>query len=85
VRCLPLPDQYGTYHIDSTLKVADKSAVKEMTAMLHPLRKALEQARKAFLSQLTRYWVKPCCENPLHLINYSSLAYLPALGPVSSA
>jgi hypothetical protein len=48
--------------------------------MLHPLIKALGQARKAFLSPLMRYWVKPCCENPLHLINYSSPAYLPALG-----
>jgi hypothetical protein len=60
--------------------VADKSAVKEMTAMLHPLIKALGQARKAFLSPLSRYWVKPCCKNPLHLLNYSPPAYPPALG-----
>jgi Tfp pilus assembly protein FimV len=55
VRHLPLPDRCGTYHIDGTLQVADKSAVKEMPAMMHPLIKALEQARKAFLSPLTRY------------------------------
>ncbi len=48
--------------------------------MLQPLIKALGQAMKAFLSPLTRYWIKPCCGNPLHLTNYPSPAYLPALG-----
>jgi hypothetical protein len=51
-----------------------------MTALLHPLIKALGQSRKAFLSPLSRYWVKPCCDNPQHLVNYTSRAYLPALG-----
>jgi hypothetical protein len=51
-----------------------------MTALLYPLIKALGQARKAFLSPLTRYWVKPCCDNPLHLVNCSSPAYLLVLG-----
>jgi hypothetical protein len=80
VRHLPLPDRCGTYHINGSLHVADKNAVKEMTTMLQPLIKALGQARKAFLSPLTRYWIKPCCDDPLHHTNYPSTAYLPALG-----
>jgi hypothetical protein len=60
--------------------VADKTAVKEMTALLQPLIKAMGQAKKAFLSPLTRYWLKPCCDNQLHHLNYSAPTYLPALG-----
>ncbi len=75
-----MPDRYGTYHIDITLQAADKTAVKEMTALLHPLIKALGQSRKAFLSPLTRCWVEPSCDNPHHLVNYSSPTYLPPLG-----
>ncbi len=80
VRHLPDPDNCGRYHIDGTLQVADKAAIKEMTASLHPLIKALGQARKAFLSPLTRYWLKPCCDDTNHHLNYSAPAYLPALG-----
>jgi hypothetical protein len=36
--------------------------------------------RKAFLAPLTRYWVKPCCDDPNHHLNYSAATYLPALG-----
>jgi hypothetical protein len=42
--------------------------------------KALGQSKKAFLAPLTRYWLKPCCDNPLHHVNYSAATYLPALG-----
>jgi hypothetical protein len=80
VRHLPLPDRCGTYHIKGSLHVADKNAVKEMTTMLQLLVKALGQARKAFLSPLTQYWIKPCCEDPHHHTNYPSPTYLPALG-----
>jgi hypothetical protein len=80
VRTLPKPDSTGRYHINGTLQVADKTAVKEMTAVLQPLIKALGQAKKAFLSPLTRYWLKPCCDNQLHHLNYSAPTYLPALG-----
>ncbi len=44
VRHLPTCDLQGRYHIDGTLQVADKPAIKEMTAMLSPLIKALGQA-----------------------------------------
>jgi hypothetical protein len=36
VRHLPKPDFRGHYHIDGTLQIADKAAVKEMMAMLSP-------------------------------------------------
>jgi hypothetical protein len=63
-----------------TLQVADKPAVKEMTTLLVPLLKALGSVKKAFLAPLTRYWVKPCCEDPNHHLNYTAATYLPALG-----
>ncbi len=80
VRHLPTPDKQGRYHIEGTLQVADKTAIKEMIALLTPLIKALGQARKAFLAPLTRNWIKPCCDNVNHHVNYSYLTYLPALG-----
>jgi hypothetical protein len=45
-----------------------------------PLLKALGQAKKTFLAPLTRYWLKPCCDDPLHHLNYAAPTYLPALG-----
>jgi hypothetical protein len=51
-----------------------------MTALLHPLIKSLGQAKKAFLSPLTRYWLKPFCDDVKHHLNYSGLTYWPALG-----
>jgi hypothetical protein len=54
--------------------------VKETTALLSPLLKALGQAKKVFLAPLTRYWLKPCCDDPLHHLNFSAPTYLPALG-----
>jgi hypothetical protein len=49
VRHLPIPDKQGRYHIDGTLQVADKTAIKEMTALLSPLIKALGHARESVL------------------------------------
>jgi hypothetical protein len=69
VRHLPTPDKQGRYHIEGTLQVADKTAIK-----------ALGQARKAFLAPLMRYWIRPCCDNVNHHLNYSSPTYLPTLG-----
>jgi hypothetical protein len=80
VRHLPTADRQGRYHIEGTLQVADKTAIKEMTAMLTPLIKALGQARKASLAPLTRYWIRPCSDNVSHHLNYTSPTYLPALG-----
>jgi hypothetical protein len=80
VRYLSAPDNLSRYHIDGTLQVADKTAIKEMTVLLTPLIKALGQARKAFLAPLTRYWIKPCCDNVNHHVNYSAPSYLMALG-----
>jgi hypothetical protein len=80
VRHLPVPDTHGRYHIDGMLQVADKAAIKEITALLTPLIKALGQARKVFLAPLTRYWIKLCCDNANHHVNYTTPTYLPALG-----
>jgi hypothetical protein len=62
------------------LQIADKVAIKEMTTQLEPLIKVLGQAKKAFLSPLSRYWLKTCCDDPQHHLNYSAPNYLPALG-----
>jgi hypothetical protein len=50
VRHLPTCDRQGRYHIDGTLQVADKSAIKEMTALLSPLSRRWD--RRARLSWL---------------------------------
>ncbi len=80
VRHLPVLDSHRRYHINGTLQVADKVAIKEMTAILLPLIKALGQARKAFLSLLTHQWLKPCCNGMNYHLKYSAPTYLPALG-----
>ncbi len=82
VRHLPKPDFDGAYryHIDGTLQIADKAAVKEMTTPFFPLKKALGQAKKALLTPLTGYWLKPCCDDSLHHLNDAAPTYLPALG-----
>jgi hypothetical protein len=51
-----------------------------MTPVLLLLIRALGHSKKAFLAPLTRYWLKPCCDNPLNHMNYSAATYLPALG-----
>jgi hypothetical protein len=80
VRYLPEADLYGRYHITGSLQIADKAAVKDMVGILSPAIKAMGRAKKIFLTPLARYWLKPCCNDPDHHTNYSSLNYLPALG-----
>jgi hypothetical protein len=80
LRNLPKPDGTGVYHMTGTLQVADKTGVKEMTSVLLSLIRAFGQSKKAFLAPLTRYWLKPYCDDPLHHTNYLAATYLPALG-----
>jgi hypothetical protein len=51
VRHLPTPDWSGKYHIEGTLQLADKSAIKEMTTLLQPLVKALGNASLQILGK----------------------------------
>jgi hypothetical protein len=77
---LPKKDKRGTYHIEGSLAVADKAAVKDLVARLSPLLKELGDSRKIVLTPLARYWVSPCCEDVSHHINYRTPGYLPRLG-----
>ncbi len=77
---LPGRDRLGTYHIDSSLVVADKVAIKDLVSQLAPLLKTLGGSRKIVLTPMARYWVAPCCGDPLHLVNYHTTGYLPKLG-----
>jgi hypothetical protein len=79
-KLLPRKDRSGTFHIEGNLMVADKPAVKNLALQLTPLLKVLGESRKIFLTPLARYWVGPCCTNPVHHTNYRSPGYLPALG-----
>jgi hypothetical protein len=79
VRYLPKADQYGQFHVTGSLQIADKVAVKDMVGILSPVIKSMGQARKIFLTPLARYWLKPCCSDPEHHINYSAPNYLPTL------
>jgi hypothetical protein len=63
---------------------SDKAGIKELTAMLIPLIRALCGARKIFLAPLSRDWVDPCCGDPAHLTNYRSAEFLPKLGAATS-
>ncbi len=75
----------GTYHIDGSLVVADRSVIKDLVSQLAPLLKALGASRKIILTPLARYWVGPCCGDPAHLINYHTAGYLPKLGDAIAA
>jgi hypothetical protein len=77
---LPEKDRTGTYHVDGSLVVADKPAIKDLVHQLIPLIQALGGARKVFLTPLARYWVNPCCGNPSHVTNYRTTGFLPRLG-----
>jgi hypothetical protein len=55
---LPGKDRSGTYHIDGSLVVADKAAVKDLVHQLAPLLKVLGSSRKIVLTPLARYWVR---------------------------
>ncbi len=67
---IPGKDLAGTYHMDGSLPIADKRAVKELVVMLGPLLKELGGSKKLFLTPLARYRAAPCCGDPQHLINY---------------
>jgi hypothetical protein len=77
---LPCKDRRGTYHIDGSLVVADKPMVRELVSTATPLLKHLGSVRKLVLTPLARYWVAPCCDDPLHLTNYRLPGFLPRLG-----
>ncbi len=77
---LPVKDGAGTYHIEGSLVVADKAAVKDLVQQLAPVLKALGNARKLILTPLARYWVAPCCGDPSHTVNYRTVGFLPRLG-----
>jgi hypothetical protein len=79
---LPGKDRSSTYHIhvDGSLVVADKAAVKDLVHQLAPLLKVLGSSRKIVLTPLARYWVAPCCSDPMHTVNYHTVGFLPPLG-----
>jgi hypothetical protein len=77
---LPRKDKKGTHHIEGSLAVADKAAIKDLVARLTPLLKELGECRKIVLTPLARYWVSPCCEDSSHHVNYRARGYLPRLG-----
>jgi hypothetical protein len=79
-RHLPVSDTRGHYHIDGPLLVADKAGVRDLTSQLTPLIKTLAGVRKIFLTPLARYWLKPCCGDEEHHVNFHASGYLPALG-----
>jgi hypothetical protein len=77
---LPRKDRHGTYHIEGSLVVADKTTVKDLVQQLIPLLKLLGNSRKILLTPLARYWVAPCCSSSDHHVNYSTPSYLSSLG-----
>jgi hypothetical protein len=77
---LPVKDSAGKYHIEGSLVVADKAAVKDLVLQLAPVLKALGNSRKLVLTPLARYWVGPCCGDPTHTVNYRTAGYLPRHG-----
>ncbi len=77
---LPSKDRAGTYHIEGSLAVADKTVIKDLVAQASPLLKALGSSRKIVLTPLARYWVAPCCPEPNHTVNYHTAGFLPRLG-----
>lgn len=54
---LPCKVKHGVYHMDGSLVVAYKQAVKGLVGVLAPLLKKLGSTRKLFLTALARYWV----------------------------
>jgi hypothetical protein len=83
-KSLPTRDSAGRYHICGELLVADKAGIKDLTSKLVPLIRALNGARKVFLSPLSRYWLDPCCPDPDHLTNYRKAGYLQSLGSATN-
>jgi hypothetical protein len=79
-RHLPASDTRGRFHIDGPLLLADKAGVRDLTSQLTPLIKTLAGIWKIFLTPLARYWLKPCCGDEEHHVNFHASGYLPALG-----
>ncbi len=77
---IPGKDRMGTYHIDDSLVVADKAAIKDLTNQLAPHLRELGGSHKIFLSSLARYWVVPCCSDPGYVTKNHMAGYLPRLG-----
>jgi hypothetical protein len=66
--------------VDGPLLIADTSGIRDLTSQLTPLIKVLGETRKIFLTPLGRYWLKPCCQEDKHHLNFKASDYLPALG-----
>jgi hypothetical protein len=79
-RHLPVADNCSSYHIDGPLLLANKQGIRDLSSQLTPLVKALGCSRKIFLTPLARYWLKPCCQDEAHHVNFSASSFLPALG-----
>jgi hypothetical protein len=77
---LPMADSRERYHADGPLLIADKAGIRDLTSQLTPLIKVLDGMRKIFLTALARYWIKPCCQDESHQVNFTASSYLPALG-----
>jgi hypothetical protein len=75
-KCLPRKDQQGTYHIDGSLVVGDKPAVKSLVQQLGPLLKQLGSCMKIFLTPLACYWVGPCFADSEHHTKLYTPGYL---------
>ncbi len=82
---LPGRDRSGTYHIDGSMVVADRTAIKDLLSQLTPVLKALGDSRKILLTPLARYWVAPCCSDRSHVVNYRTVGFLPKLGDTIAA
>jgi hypothetical protein len=77
---LPGKGADGPYRIEGSLWVADKYTVKNLTARLGPVIRALDRIRKLFITPLLRYWSAPCCNQRGHISNFGLGRYLGALG-----
>ncbi len=64
----PVQDKKGIYHIDGCLVVANKDAVKELTALLLPLLKVIGASMKLVVAPL---WLAPCCDDEDHVVELS--------------
>ncbi len=67
----PVQDKKGIYHIDGSLVVASKDAVKELTALLLPLLKMIGASMKLVLAPLSHYLLVPCCDDEDHVVELS--------------
>jgi hypothetical protein len=75
-RQLPCPNRNGTYHVEGTLHVANKPAVRDLVSKQHRCSRPSGQWKR----KCSWYWTRHCCAALEHLINYSATSYLPYLG-----